>query len=169
MPENRKILKIVVVGDAISGKTCLVKSYTEGVFPKEYSLTMGGSFAVKNLNIGDQLIKLQIWDLAGYPHFKDTRCLCYKNTMGVVYVFDVTRRETFESLDGWRGEIAEAWGDVPGVIVGNKVDLSRRKVARNEGKRYAESVGMPHIEAGALTGKNVDKVFWTIASLVAKR
>ncbi|MBS7280567.1 MAG: hypothetical protein KIH09_12155, partial [Candidatus Freyarchaeota archaeon] len=47
--------------------------------------------------------------------------------------------------------------------------LHSRKVTRSEGKRYAKSVGMPYIEASARTGKNVNEVFWTIASLIAKK
>ncbi|MBS7250428.1 MAG: GTP-binding protein [Candidatus Freyarchaeota archaeon] len=169
MSENRRILKIVVVGNCSSGKTCLVKRYTEGVFPEYVLMTVGVSFGVKSLNIDGQPIKLQIWDLGGVPHFKDVRLLFYKYALGAVYVFDVNIRETFERLDEWRKEVAEVCGNIPGVIVGSKVDLHSRKVTRSEGKRYAKSVGMPYIEASARTGKNVNEVFWTIASLIAKK
>ncbi|MEM3587830.1 MAG: Rab family GTPase, partial [Candidatus Jordarchaeaceae archaeon] len=133
MAKSKKIMKTVVIGDSVTGKTCLTERYANGALPKEYFPTLGSNLGFKDLNIKGKKAKLIIWDLGGSPHFKDVRRSFYRDAVGVVYVFDVTRRETFEHLDEWRREVAEACGDVPGVIVGNKVDLSPREVRRSEG------------------------------------
>jgi len=163
-----KAFKIVVVGDCV-GKTSLIERYTKGTFRNDYKATIGANFAVKSLSIKGKTITLQIWDLAGQPHYKDVRQQhFYKGASGVVYVFDVTRRETFENLNRWRREVTETCGNIPSVIVGNKIDLLPREVEKKEGERYSKSLNIPYFETSAATGKNIHKVFKTIAILTAQ-
>ena len=162
------VFKIVVVGDGAVGKTSLIKQWTEGTFRTDYILTIGSNFAVKSLNIDDKPIKLQIWDLAGQPHFSDVRVLFYKGSMGAMYVFDVSRMESYDSMMKWYQELKNICGDIPGVLLANKVDLNdQRKVTTDKGSALADKLGgAPYFETSAKTGAQVHDAFQKIAQLV---
>jgi len=162
------VFKIVVVGDGAVGKTSLIKQWTEGTFRTDYILTIGSNFAVKSLNIEDKPIKLQIWDLAGQPHFSDVRVLFYKGAMGTMYVFDVSRTESYENVVKWYDELRNICGDIPRVLLANKVDLNdQRKVTTEKGDALAERLGgVPYFETSAKTGQQVHECFQKIAQMV---
>lgn len=162
------VFKIVVLGDGAVGKTSLIKQWTEGTFRTDYILTIGSNFAVKSLNIEDKPIKLQIWDLAGQPHFSDVRVLFYKGAMGAMYVFDVSRTESYDNVIKWYEELKNICGDVPRVLLGNKVDLTdQRKITPEKGLELAKRLGgIPYFETSAKTGKQVNEAFQKIAQLV---
>lgn len=131
-------------------------------------MTIGSNFAVKSLSIEDKPIKLQIWDLAGQPHFSDVRVLFYKGAMGAMYVFDVSRADSFENVDNWHGELSNICGDIPSVLLANKVDLNdQRKVTREMGNALAKKLGgIPYYETSAKTGTSVNEAFERIAQMV---
>ena len=162
------VFKIIVVGDGAVGKTSLIKQWTEGTFRTDYIMTIGSNFAVKSLSIEEKPIKLQIWDLAGQPHFRDVRVLFYKGAMGAMYVFDVSRVDSFENVESWFGELRNVCGDIPGVLLANKVDLNdQRKVTGDMGGALAERLGgVPYFETSAKTGDKVNEAFDRIARMV---
>ncbi|MEM3586723.1 MAG: GTP-binding protein [Candidatus Jordarchaeaceae archaeon] len=162
------VFKIVVLGDGAVGKTSLIKRWTEGSFRTDYILTIGSNFAVKSLNIEDKPIKLQIWDLAGQPHFSDVRVLFYKGAMGAMYVFDVSHLESYNNIVRWYEELKNICGDIPRVLLGNKVDLDQqRKVTPRDGEELAKKLGnIPYFETSAKTGQQVNEAFQKIAQLV---
>jgi small GTP-binding protein len=160
-------LKIVVVGDTAVGKTDLTTQFTKGTFSTSYETIHGPDFADKSVNIDNKLVTLQIWDLRGAPTYKSLRQLFYKGALGVVYVFDVSRRETFKNLDKWRQEVKQEIGDVPSIIVGNKIDLPR-KVESQEAEQYSKSVNSPYFETNAHNNTNVEESFEAIGRLILK-
>ncbi|MEM1658758.1 MAG: Rab family GTPase [Candidatus Jordarchaeales archaeon] len=167
MSQAKYIFKIVVVGDGAVGKTSLIKRYTEESFQSDYIMTIGANFAVKNVEVDGILIKLQIWDLAGQPHFKEVRSSFYKGAVGVMYVFDVCRPESCVNLLNWKEELVKVCGEVPGVLLANKIDLEEhRKVTVDMGKELAARLGeIPYFETSALTGAGVREAFQKIAEL----
>ena len=98
------IFKVPVAGDGAVGKTSLIVRYTQGTFTDTYKMTIGTSFAVKTVDLDRVMVKLQIWDLAGQPHFGGVRPLFYQGSTGVIYVFSVTDRASFDHLSGWLEE-----------------------------------------------------------------
>jgi len=162
------VFKIVVVGDGAVGKTSLIKKWTEGTFRTDYILTIGSNFAVKSLNIDDKPVKLQIWDLAGQPHFSDVRVLFYKGAMGAMYVYDVSRVDSYDNIPNWYSEVSNICGDIPRILLANKVDLNdQRKVTPEMGAALAEKLGgVPYFETSAKNGDNVHEAFQTVAQLV---
>jgi small GTP-binding protein len=117
--------KVCIVGDSEVGKTTLVNQYLKRRFVTEAQRTIGSNFFVKYVKIPDvkRLLTLQIWDLAGQPRFKWVRYAFYKGARGIVYVFDLTRKNTLESLLNWKEEVESKIGVVPNMFVGNKLDL----------------------------------------------
>nr|MDO8080387.1 GTP-binding protein [Candidatus Freyarchaeota archaeon] len=168
MSVKKFIFKIVVVGDGAVGKTSLVKKYSENTFRDDYLPTIGSGFATKRLTIDGKEITYQIWDLGGQPQFRVVRQNFYRGSRGVVYVFDISRRETLENLGKWKEEVSEFCGSVPSILIGNKIDLPR-KVETREGECYGRSFNAPYFETSVLQNTNVSEVFESIGRLMLER
>ena len=155
-----RIYKIVVVGSGAVGKTSLILRFTTGAFRETYIQTLGAGFAFKNLDVDNRLVKLQIWDLAGQPKMKKVRSNFYTGASGVIFIYDVTRRETFDDIVGWKKEAdAHAQGSVS-LLVANKTDMVQdRDVAEAEGTERAEEFGWNYVETSVKLNENVVDVF----------
>ncbi len=88
----------------------------------------------------------------------------YRGAQGIIIVYDVTDRDTFENVRTWIQEIEKY--SKPGVckvLVGNKCDLdSQRQVTKEEAEEFANQFGMPFIETSAKASLNVDEAFITM-------
>ncbi|MHA1236911.1 MAG: Rab family GTPase [Candidatus Hodarchaeales archaeon] len=130
MSDDRRLWKIVLVGDGAVGKTSLRKRYLGQGFDTDYLSTMGADFALHDTTIEETQIsteiRWQIWDLAGQPIFKDVVQAYYTKIFGGILVYDVTRRQTFENAEKWLTDMWEHSGrekNVPVVLLANKIDL----------------------------------------------
>ena len=155
-----RIYKIVVVGSGAVGKTSLILRFTTGAFRETYIQTLGAGFAFKNLDVDNRLVKLQIWDLAGQPQMKKVRSNFYAGASGVIFIYDVTRRETFDERLGWKTDAdTHAQGSVS-LLVANKTDMMQdRAVTEAEGREIAGEFGWNYIETSVKLNENVIDVF----------
>ncbi|MGQ9722807.1 MAG: Rab family GTPase [Candidatus Jordarchaeum sp.] len=160
--------KIVCVGNGAVGKTSLIKSYTENTFSENYLTTVGANFATNRIFINGVQITSQFWDLGGQPQFKIVRQNFYHGAKGVVYVFDVTKRVTFESLDKWRAEVTEILPVAPCIVIGNKIDLPRN-VNEDEAREYAYSINAQYFEASVLKNINVQESMTRINEIIFEK
>lgn len=116
-----------------------MKRYVDDVAPGENSdSTIGVDFKVRSVTTAaGATIKLQIWDTAGQERFRTITRSYYRGAHVIIVVYDITSRESFNSLDMWLGEIdanASA-GALTRVIIGNKADRSdAREVSTDEGE-----------------------------------
>ena len=164
MSKPQFIFKVPVAGDGAVGKTSLIVRYTQGTFTDTYKMTIGTSFAVKTVDLDQVMVKLQIWDLAGQPHFGGVRPLFYQGSTGVIYVFSVIDRASFDHLAGWLEEAQKNAGNVPGILIGNKTDLpDQRVVSREEAESFAAQMGLRYIETSAKMDENVGDAFRQVA------
>jgi small GTP-binding protein len=158
--------KIVMLGDGAVGKTAMTTRFTQDYFDADYKRTIGTDFSVKRMNIPDinVHVTLQIWDLAGQPRFEFVRQGFYRGARGGLLLYDVTRRRTFINIEAWKDEaFKNANGEVPLVVVANKVDLAdSRAVNTKEGEEYAKKNGFLYVESSALTGENVEQAYVTL-------
>jgi len=137
-----RIYKIVVVGSGAVGKTSLILRFTTGAFRESYIQTLGAGFAFKNLNVDNRLVKLQIWDLAGQPKMKKVRSNFYTGASGVIFIYDVTRRKTFDEMLGWKTEADTHAPNRASLLVANKTDLMQDRTVKGiEGNEMAEKFG----------------------------
>ena len=115
-------------------------------------------------------VKLQIWDTAGQERFKNITASYYRGGNGVLVVYDITDRESFENLNSWLIEIEKnANKNVYKLLIGNKCDLEeKRKVTYQEGKDFAESNGMKFIETSAKTASKVQEAFELLTNEIIK-
>ncbi len=170
------LFKVVVLGEGAVGKTAIVTRFSHGFFRTDYKTTIGSQFAVKNIDVigtdqVNQVVKLQIWDVAGQSRFQILRPMYYRGSNGGLLVYDVSRRRTFMLLQEWIDELHKAiQKEIPLVLVANKTDLPDRVVEPSEGRAFADAHGMPYIESSAKTGEGVVDIFEQLGTtLVRKR
>jgi Ras-related protein Rab-1A len=113
---------------------------------------------------------LQIWDTAGQERFKNITASYYRGGNGVLVVYDITDRDSFENLNSWLIEIEKnANKNVYKLLIGNKSDLEeKRKVTYQEGKDFATSNGMQFIETSAKTASKVQEAFELLTQEIIK-
>jgi len=159
------LFKTIVVGDGAVGKTAITYRYAVDKFQENYKMTIGVDFTIKREKVRDKEVKIQVWDTGGQEKFSKIRPLYYRGALGGLVVFDVTSRESFENLDSWMEEIQKNCTKIPIILVGNKIDLKKRKVTKEEGKKYAakksKEMGnkIPYLETSAKTGETIKRVF----------
>ncbi|GAA6011930.1 hypothetical protein JCM8202_004203 [Rhodotorula sphaerocarpa] len=152
MSEPPTTLKLLVIGASSVGKSSLLLRFTDETFlsPDETSATIGVDFKVKVIERKGKRWKLSIWDTAGQERFRTLTSSYYRGAQGVILVYDITARETFESLVSWINELdtfagtGSASREVVRMIVGNKVDKEfSRTVSTAEGQAFAASRDPP--------------------------
>ena len=104
---------------------------------------------------------MQIWDTAGQERFKNIQANYYKGANGILVVYDITNRESFEHLNSWLIEIEKNGNrNVYKILIGNKADLEdRRNIQKEEGKEFADINGMDFFETSAKTSYQVQEAF----------
>lgn len=162
------IAKAVVVGDAAVGKTSLLIRYVKGLFNPTYVLTIGVAFHVKDVVVGENVLRVQIWDTGGQERFGPIRQLYYRGAKGVLMVYDRSNPDSFERVDYWLKEVKRGCGDVPLVLIANKSDLPE-KVKSAEGRKKAEEHSMVFVETSAKDDTNVDLAFSELSNLILNR
>jgi small GTP-binding protein len=175
MSAKKQVYKICIVGNSGVGKTTLLHQYLSRRFKSKAETTIGSNFFVKYLKFPEkkELVALQVWDLAGQERFKWVRNAFYKGAKGIVYVFDLTDKNSFEVLMNWKLEVENVVGPISCVLVGNKVDLIDtidRSIENHESdilKRELGAIG--YIETSAKIGTNVDKAFYDLTLELIKK
>ena len=159
---NKLSVKLISIGEIEVGKSCLIKRYCEGSFVSDYITTIGIDYGVKKVPFNDMLVAINIFDLSGDDDYKPVRTNYYKDTLGVLMVYDVNIKSTFDALVKWEKE-AESNGlslsKCIVVVVGNKVDLKKREVKAETAKEWAKKRGYQFYEASAKSGINVNESF----------
>eukprot|EP01118_Nematostelium_gracile_P009321 TRINITY_DN312_c0_g1_i3.p1 TRINITY_DN312_c0_g1~~TRINITY_DN312_c0_g1_i3.p1 ORF type:complete len:222 (-),score=63.12 TRINITY_DN312_c0_g1_i3:118-783(-) len=123
------VYKILVVGDLGCGKTSFIHRYVNDTFSVTYRATIGVDFALKNLKWDAKTnIRLQLWDIAGQERFGHMTRVYYKEAVGGMIVFDVTREKTFQAVTKWKADIDDNLAvdgvSIPVVLLANKCDLA---------------------------------------------
>jgi GTPase SAR1 family protein len=59
---EKMLYKIILVGDANVGKSCILSKYTKDEYKSNYNITIGVEFSSKTLDFNNKTVKLQIWD-----------------------------------------------------------------------------------------------------------
>ena len=158
------LLKIVTVGAASVGKTSIIIRYSTGTFREHYSPTLGVGFAYKKMEVDENKVNLQIWDLGSQDFLERTRANYYLGAQGVIFMYDVTSWESFNEVIEWKNEVDRNLEDYRAILLANKTDLAMdRVVSSEEGQRVANQLETPHIEVSVRLDKNVNDAFEMIA------
>lgn len=165
MEDYKFLFKIVLVGNAGVGKTCLVRRFTQGLFPPGQGATIGVDFMIKTVEVEGEKIKLQIWDTAGQERFRSITQSYYRSAHALILVYDISCQPTFDCLPDWLREIQEyANSKVLKILVGNKTDRDDREIPTQIGEEFAKQHDMYFLETSAKEAENVERLFYEIAA-----
>ncbi|KAF8894786.1 ras family-domain-containing protein [Infundibulicybe gibba] len=158
------LFKVVFMGDSGVGKSNLLSRFTRNEFNLESRSTIGVEFATRNLEVDGKIIKAQIWDTAGQERYRAITSAYYRGAVGVILVYDITKRASYENVTRWLKEIREhADSNIVILLVGNKSDLKHmRAVPTDEAKAFAAENSMSFVETSALDASNVEVALETI-------
>ena len=143
------------------GKSCIILRFTKNEFNATMVSSIGVDFKSKDINVNNKKVKLQIWDTAGHERFRTITTSYYRGAHGIVTVFDLTNRESFEHIERWLSEINKyAKENVLRFLRGNKADLvDQRAVPYEELQGLASRLKIPYIETSAKNNINIEKFF----------
>jgi small GTP-binding protein len=164
--------KIILAGDESVGKTSTILRFIQNTFSEMYKPTLGFQISVKNMKYispaNEEIsVVLSLWDVAGQGQFAVVRKGYYQGTDGVLLLFDLTRRKTFDNAKAWADEIRAVMPAVPFLLVGNKADLPNHVVLSEECARAStEQNFVGYAIVSAATGRGVDDIFKGIANCI---
>ena len=157
-----KEIKIGLLGDSTVGKASIIESFLGLEFNQDMLSTIGSDkletkFTLKNGNE----IKLILWDTPGQVGFRSVALKALKAVQGIVLVFDVTKKSSFDNIAFWLEEIKENLQNPCLVLFGNNLDLGKekRQVSTEEAKAYAEKMKLPYYETSAKTKQGIQEGF----------
>lgn len=181
--------KFIIIGDHEVGKTSIIRRFVENRFLTDYRATIGLNILSHNFYALGNRINLLLWDVGAQAFFQKYRKIYYRGSQAAFIVFDLTNRNSFESVNKWHNELKEFLEnrDLPIIIVGNKKDLiEKRAISSEEGIKLAKDLSdvskfsepsalsnfsdlsyitklsgskISYIETSALTGENIQEAF----------
>ena len=140
--------KMTLLGDIGVGKTTLFKKLSKDNFNEKSLSTIGIDKVVVNLKIntseGEKDAEIILYDTAGQEKFRSISISYFRESTGIILMYDISRNETFENLDDWSKDILDNLGDRENYLIlllGNKVDLVNenpelREVEEKDAKEY---------------------------------
>ena len=153
--------KLLVVGDAGVGKTCLITRFVDDVFSSTCKSTIGVDFKAHSIEMDGKPVQLQVWDTAGQERFRALTTSYYRGAHGVILVYDVTEQSSYDHLSSWIKDVDLYSGEeVVKLLIGNKDDRPDAKcVSTDIARDFAKDHNMLFMEASAMSGVCVNAAF----------
>jgi small GTP-binding protein len=165
-------LKICMAGEAMVGKTSLIRRYVIDQYDDRYVATLGTKITKKNLAVDHPRthepldVNLILWDIMGTPTLRELlKEAYYHGARGILGVADVTRKDTLQQLDAWSRSIRSVAGEIPTYVVLNKADLGGQ-LDRASIDAFCKERGWPWSFTSAKTGSGVEDAFNGLVTLV---
>lgn len=160
--EHDLCIKVIIIGDAGTGKTSIMQVASNNNFNSIYNSTIGVDFGVLHYKLFNKVFKIQVWDTAGQERFLSIVRSYFKNISGCVLVYDVNNRNSFLNIRKWLEDLDSYTSEVPiKILVGNKIDMGERNrmVTSTEGIRLANENNMLFVETSAKNKININTIF----------
>ncbi|MCU0439259.1 MAG: GTP-binding protein [Raineya sp.] len=144
--------KVILIGNFGVGKTSLTRQFVYQKFSDEYLTTLGVKIDKKVVEVGNDLVNLMIWDIAGEVSQTRVNTSYYLGSNGIIYVFDLSRPSTYEHMEADIEYVQKLLPDVPILRVANKADLLTEEQIAN--------ISVPYdFLSSAKTSQNVEEMF----------
>ena len=170
---EQESIKVVLLGEAGVGKTCIIKQFIEKKFEQNTDSSLSAQFVSKTIEYVDfaKTLKFDIWDTVGQERFRSIAKIFYKDAHVVILVYDITSKKSFNALnDFWIGEIKNNCNGTPlFAIIGNKNDLyMKQEVDPLDAKDLAKKIGGIFQLTSAKTAEGISQLFDIIGKKILK-
>ena len=157
--ENAEFIKIMTLGNTKVGKTNFILKCTEDKFEESHISTIGLDFKIKKVEINNKHYQLLLFDTAGQERYKSIALNVIKDAHGILLMYDITDKATFDSIPDWIQSIKDLKGDdFPLILLGNKIDLEEeRNISKEEGQKFADKIGIQFFETSNKNGINIQE------------
>ena len=161
-------VKVVLLGEAGVGKTCIISQFISGVFDPDTISSLSAQFISKTIDFKDinKTIKFDIWDTAGQEKFRALAKIFYKDAKVICLVYDITSHKTFEALkEFWYEQQTKlnVDGDPIYAVVANKNDLyESQQVNEEEAKEFSKSINAIYQSTSAKSNSGIETLFSNI-------
>jgi Ras-related protein Rab-8A len=166
-------IKLLTIGDSGVGKSSLLLRWANADTSQVKSSmpTVGIDFKFKNITVDGNRVKVQVWDTAGQERFRTLTSTYYRKAQGVLLVYDVTSRDSFNNVRNWMHQVTiNADVNISVYLVGNKLDVvEKRQVSFEEGEALAKEFKTDFKEVSAWSGQNVNESFLALSVKVIER
>ena len=156
------------MGDPSTGKGQLILRYLSGLFVEEQKLSIGVEFYAKSIYFQEKKVKLQLWNPSGEERWQFLLPQYCKGSNGALILYNITDSKTLESIPNWVQLIRKHAGDIPIMLVGNRLNFEESpKVSKEEGIKLAKKHDMlGFCEVSSKTGKNIVELFDALTELM---
>jgi small GTP-binding protein len=164
---KRKAIKIAMLGDSQVGKTAICNSFMNIDFSDTTLSTIGTEKLECQMKIKNgEEIKVIIWDTAGQERFRSISLKTIKTVQGVIVVFDLMNKKSFENVVNWLNQINDNFQNISIILFGNKCDVDEEKwmVTREEAQKFADANKLKYFETSAKIKKNIQEGFENIVN-----
>lgn len=160
--------KIMLFGEPKVGKTTLAQRFCFDIFNPSEGLTIGVDFYVKTIELHGKRVKLQIWVLGGEERFTFLLANYCRGANGAMIIYDITNMKSLDQIIEWIKIIREEVGDIPIMLVGNKLDLEESREFNIEvGIEIAKKYNLSsYKEISSKTGQNIEETFEDLTEIV---
>ena len=159
------VFKILLLGDASFGKSSLLHRFFENFFSNIYIPTIGVDFRNKTFDLDDKIVRLQIWDTPVHQSYLTIMSSYYRGSDGIILVYDTTNKDSFRNIDNRSAQVERhSKASVGKLLLGNKCGLEgSRQVSYEEGKAFADRLGIKFLETSTKNSVNVEQAFLAMA------
>jgi small GTP-binding protein len=165
------LLKVITAGEGGVGKTTLLYRYVEGRFLVNTKMTLGVEFFMKDLEIEERKINMQVWDFGGQEHFRPLLKNYSVGARGALLLFDLTRPSSLERIDQWVNICRGENPDIPIIFLGTKLDLTESiTVDDSFASKFPKKYDFfKYLKVSSKTGENVNLAFKLLAREIMKK
>ena len=152
-------INILILGNTAVGKTSYILKYTEDEFQEMYLATVGIDFKVKVVKINNVSYRVYFYDTTGQEKYKSISLNMIKNANGIILMYDITKRKSFDSINEWIESVKNVKGsNFPLILLGNKIDEEGdRKISKEEGEKLAKNFDIDFFEISNRDGININE------------
>ena len=169
-PQNCAILKAeatincIIIGETEVGKSCFLMRYFRDTFSDTFLTTVGIDKETRIIKIKDKVYRITLWDTAGQERFRSLPIKYYQNADGVLLLFDVSDKKSFDKVDDWFDDAKKNIKNKSRTnifLIGNKIDL-KRVVPKEDAIKKANELGLKYFEVSCKINMNVAEVMSTM-------
>ncbi|QEE14991.1 Rab family GTPase [Promethearchaeum syntrophicum] len=164
-------IKIVIAGQAGTGKSTLISTKKTGSFNIASKMTIGVDFVILEINHNEKTYQFLVYDLGGQKRFQFLHDSYIKGAKASIILYDLTRIITFNSIPKWIALLMAENPQIPILICGSKKDLIQYEDIKNFENKWIDFVSkipkncniIGHIFTSSKTMEGIDSIFYTLA------